>query len=371
MMCNLDDEPISLYHLAPMCRMASSAGRLPFISFIIQSIKYCFHASVSVVSTVAQKCLGGPEGERMFVDWMYEYYASPAAPAAAAAGCFCVILTVSGFFMVLSRSWFMSVNLAAIAMEVIGLVTRVVSTLRPDDHISFAISTISLLIAPSIQAASLYMLAGRVIRTSCPHHYQSFKQKWSNVNNLVTVFIVQNIVAMAVQLSGVVSLIGVIINGTTTHAQELLQRRAANIIVLGFGIQMGSFCLFGILLWRFYLISISKKEFEWIGVLYFVMGNSTGLLMIRTLYRLYGFKATTTPPSSFLVSDAWQFWVFEVAIVSLMFLSYLVPEYPGMWFVRGGPLELDSEDDSRSYKSPSDLETLEKVIGIEMIDMEA
>ncbi|KAK6544268.1 hypothetical protein TWF694_000970 [Orbilia ellipsospora] len=359
-MCNLDEEPISLYHLALMCRVASSATKLPLVSFIIHSLQSCLTTFLSATSTMVRTFLGGTEGERVFVDWFYECYTSPAASAAVATGCFSVILMLSGFFMVLSRSWFMSVSLVAIAMEVIGLVTRVVSVLQPDDYVSFIISTIFLLLAPSIQAANLYMLASRMIRTSTPRRYQPFKQLWLDVNNLTTVFIVQDIVAMAIQLSGAVSLIGVIINGTT--AQELLQRRAASILVFGFGIQVISFLLFGALLWRFYLMS--KKDFEWMGMMYFVIGCSTGLLIIRTIYRLSGFTSTTTLPSNFLVSDGWQFWVFEITAVLLMFLSYLVPKYPGMWFVRGGPLEV-------VYTKPSEPGALEKVIGLDMIEFES
>ncbi|EPS38687.1 hypothetical protein H072_7548 [Dactylellina haptotyla CBS 200.50] len=290
----------------------------------------------------------------------YEYEASALA-AVIAAIFFCMVLAFSGFHVCLSKSWFMCTNIIAIIMEIIGLATRVLSITRPQDLGAYIVSVIFLTLAPSVQAANLYMLAGRVIRKSTPASKQNFKTLWFNPSHITLVFVGQDVVAFAVQLFGVGFLIKTVVEARYFGGDPTWElQKAMKILVLGFSIQIASLCVFMVLLVRFYFMS--KEWFPClrdrgcsnglVRIIFYVLWSSTVLLIIRTVYRLNEFVAETGSTQSVIVSQEWPFWVFEIAVVFLMFITYLVPQYPGWWFARGGALELGFDEEAKQYEKP-------------------
>ncbi|KAK6520792.1 hypothetical protein TWF506_001037 [Arthrobotrys conoides] len=292
---------------------------------------------------------------------VYELYRYNAEASAAllAAGFFCLILTFSAYRMYVTRSWFMCTSIVAIIMEIMGLLTRSLSILQPQNFGAFVASVILLTLAPSVQAASLYMLGGRVIRQSTPSDKQDVATLWFQPQYLTVTFIAQNVLAIAIQLFG----IGYFISAITADVKEEAElipdmQRAMHILVFGFSFQILTLVCFLILTTRFQV-----KSFDWlpqlkgrglsekvVRTIFYVLYFSTVLLMVRTLYRLNQFVAETTLSNSFLVTQEWPFWVFEIFVVSLIYATYLVPQYPGRWFERGGPLENDFETTAGSTK---------------------
>ncbi|KAF3135434.1 hypothetical protein TWF703_005978 [Orbilia oligospora] len=267
--------------------------------------------------------------------------------------------------MYTTRSWFMCISIVAIIMEIIGLLTRSLSILQPQNFSAFVASIILLTLAPSVQAASLYMLGGRVIRQSTPLDKQDVATLWFQPQYLTVTFIAQNILAIAIQLFG----IGYFISAITAEVREDVDpipelQRTMHVLVFGFSFQILTLIFFLILTTRFQI-----KSFDWlpqlkgrglsekmVRTIFYVLYLSTVLLMIRTLYRLNQFVAETTLSSSFLVTQEWPFWLFEIFVVSLIYASYLVPQYPGRWFERGGPLENDFETTAGPSKAKQDIE---------------
>ncbi|KAK6351483.1 hypothetical protein TWF718_004643 [Orbilia javanica] len=300
---------------------------------------------------------------------VYELYRyNPEASAALlAAAFFCLILTFSAYRMCATRSWFMCVSIIAITMEIMGLVARSLSILQRENFSAYVASVILLTFAPSVQAASLYMLGGRVISKSTPSDKQDFATLWLHPRYLAVTFVAQNILAITIQLFG----IGFFLNAITIGGEggadpgpEL--QRAMHVLVFGFSFQILTLIFFLVLTTRFQI-----KSFGWlerlkerglsekvVRTIFYVLYLSTVLLMIRSLYRLNQFVAETSLSDSFLVTHEWPFWVFEIFVVSLIFASYLVPQYPGRWFQRGGPLENDFEVTTQmKCKQDIDVET--------------
>ncbi|KAF3179752.1 hypothetical protein TWF225_007432 [Orbilia oligospora] len=353
-MCFEDGIPLNIYRLIHSCQWTSLQALLItlnelFCDYVSIPFRY-FRLAIFDRTAMAYE--------------LYRYNAEASA-ALLAAGFFCLILTFSAYRMYTTRSWFMCISIVAIIMEIIGLLTRSLSILQPQNFSAFVASTILLTLAPSVQAASLYMLGGRVIRQSTPSDKQDVATLWFQSQYLTVTFIAQNILAIAIQLFG----IGYFISAITAEVREDVDpipelQRAMHVLVFGFSFQILTLIFFLILTTRFQI-----KSFDWlpqlkgrglsekmVRTIFYVLYLSTVLLMIRTLYRLNQFVAETTLSSSFLVTQEWPFWVFEIFVVSLIYASYLVPQYPGRWFERGGPLENGFETTAGPSKAKQDIE---------------
>ncbi|KAJ6260996.1 hypothetical protein Dda_3661 [Drechslerella dactyloides] len=294
--------------------------------------------------------------ETMFTGF-YQYSASTPA-AIAGVVCFCFLLAFSGWRMYTARAWFMFTNIVALLMEVVGLGARVVSVNSPGNLAAYVVSTvfITVSLAPSVQAANVYMLAGRTIRRSTPLQDQNFRTLWLKPRYLAATFLTQDVLSFAVQLIGVGMLLNAIagVKDGDVQSGRMLQR-ALNVLVVGFAGQIVTLCAFLAVIVRFQI-----KNREWravvgarglrgrervMGVGFYFAHMATLLLLIRTLYRLNEFVGEANGWDIFLVTQEWPFWVFEMAVVFwvVLFLTCVVPEYPGAWFTRGGPLEEDFE----------------------------
>ncbi|RVD87785.1 uncharacterized protein DFL_001995 [Arthrobotrys flagrans] len=279
-------------------------------------------------------------------------YNAEASAALLAAGFFCLILTFSAYRMYATRSWFMCTIIIAIIMETMGLLARFLSILQPQNFGAFVASVVLLTLAPSVQAASLYVLGGRIIRKSTPSDKQNFATLWFQPQYLTVTFIAQNILAIAIQLFGIGFFISAVMIGAEEDVIPIPElQRAMHVLVFGFSFQILTLICFLVLTMRFQIKSsdwlpqlkgrgLSEKM---VRTIFYVLYLSTVLSMIRTSYRLSQFVAETTLSNSFLVTQEWPFWVFDIFVVSLIYASYLVPQYPGRWFERGGPLGNDFE----------------------------
>ncbi|KAK6536889.1 hypothetical protein TWF281_001098 [Arthrobotrys megalospora] len=287
------------------------------------------------------------------MSYVFYRYDAEAPAALLASGFFALILAFSAYHMYSAKSWFLCANIIAISMEIIGLMARFASILRPQDLGAFITSVIFLAIAPSIQVISLYILAGRIISRSTPSDEQNFKTLWFKPEYLVVTFVAQDFLAFSVQLFGVAFLInatneaksGVVVDPTPGL------RRAMHVLVFGFSLQILTLLSFLVLVARFQV-----KSMDWLNQLkgrglsdkmvktmFYILYLSAVLLLVRTVYRLNESIAETTLSDSFLVTREWPFWVFEIFVVSVVYSSYLLPQYPGKWFARGGPLEHNFE----------------------------
>ncbi|KAK6355200.1 hypothetical protein TWF696_004317 [Orbilia brochopaga] len=296
----------------------------------------------------------------------YQYNGSTPA-AIAGVACFCLLLAFSAWRMCTARAWFMVTNIVALLMEVVGLGARVVSVNSPGNLAAYVVSTVLITLAPSVQAANVYMLAGRTIRRSTPLQSQNFRTLWLNPRYLTATFLTQDIISFAVQLIGVGMLLNAIAGASSGDIQSGQQlQHALNVLVVGFAGQIVTLCVFMAVIVRFHM-----KSREWrvvvrarglverervMGVGFYFAHMATLLLLIRTLYRLNEFVAEARGWDIFLVTQEWPFWVCEMAVVFLLFLSCVVPEYPGAWFTRRGPLEQDFETAIQAALAGKELE---------------
>ncbi|KAK6503430.1 hypothetical protein TWF481_008448 [Arthrobotrys musiformis] len=345
-MCFEDDIPLNIYRLIRGCQW-ESLERIVLAWYEIFDV-YIFTPFRHF------RLAARFEGRLGMVYEVYRYNAEASA-ALLAAAFFCLILAFSAYRMYSTRSWFLCSSVIALSMEIMGLLTRSLSILQPENLSAFVASVVLLTLAPSVQAVSLYVLAGRVILRSTPADKQDFATLWFPSKYLTVTFIAQNLLAVSIQLFGVGFFVSAIISGSKYGLEpepELLQRAMYRVM---------SFYWLPQLKRR----GLSEKVAR---TIFYVLYLSTVLLMVRTLYRLNQFVAETTLSDSFLVTQEWPFWVFEIFVVALIYASYLVPQYPGRWFERGGPLENDFETatgikQKKDMEMGSDTDSVKKAYG--------
>ncbi|KAK6361275.1 hypothetical protein TWF730_005013 [Orbilia blumenaviensis] len=282
----------------------------------------------------------------------YEFYRYNAEASAGllAAGFFGLILLVAGYRVWRTGVWWLGVSVGAIGLDVVGLITRSVSILQPQNLGAYMISVVFLTTAPSIQAASVYMLAGRVISRLTPPERQNISTLWLNPRYLSAIFISQTVLSVSMQLVGIGYIIGAIAGTSNSKPSdpEPDMHAAMYMLVIGFSVQIFTVLWFLVVVARFQVgfegwrrggrgrFEVEEKV---VKTIFYVLYFSAALLLIRSVYRLNHFLAETSPLESFLVTEEWPFWVCEIFVVSLMYTCYLIPQYPGRWFEKGGALE--------------------------------
>ncbi|KAF3936916.1 hypothetical protein ABW19_dt0206980 [Dactylella cylindrospora] len=233
---------------------------------------------------------------------------------------------------------------------------RVVSIYRPYEISAFITSTIFLTLAPSLQASNLYMLTGRIICQSTPRRHHTSDDLWCRPRFLAAFFVAQDVIAFMIQFIGIGAMIIAIV-GTQGEKPNDGIHVGYRALILGFGVQIFWLCALGILLARYqfrsrewwdFAIRSGRVKRRSVNVILYVLYSSMVLLLIRTLYRLNEFVTELKSDKTFLVTQEWPFWLFEMAAVFAIYLSHLIPQYPGTWFAEGGPLERDFESYTES-----------------------
>ncbi|KAH6879848.1 RTA1 like protein-domain-containing protein [Thelonectria olida] len=211
----------------------------------------------------------------------FYHYNPSTAGNAIFAGLFAVISIAHLWLIIKSRGWYFIPFLVGCIFEAVGYVGRVISsnetpnwTLNP-----YLVQTLLLLMGPTLYAASIYMVLGRLVRSLDAAHHSIIRVNW-----LTKVFLMGDILSICGQGGGG----GMMASAKTSGALDT----ANNIVILGLGIQIIFFSLFIVTTILFHirirrvptsqsLITTSPWE-QFIWVLYV----SSVLILIRSIFRV-------------------------------------------------------------------------------------
>lgn len=168
-----------------------------------------------------------------------------------------------------------------IICEILGYVARAISaTESPNWHIvPYALQSLMLLVAPSLLAASIYGILGRLIILAKGQEYSPVRQ-----DILTKVFVTSDVLSFLVQSGGG----GMSINGKSSSEIQM----GENIIIVGLFIQLISFALFicvaAIFHWRIAKDTRGRRLRNVVSrekVLWIIYGVSL-LVFVRSLFRV-------------------------------------------------------------------------------------
>ncbi|TGO42721.1 hypothetical protein BHYA_0006g01240 [Botrytis hyacinthi] len=136
----------------------------------------------------------------------------------------------------------------AAAMEGAGCIIRAISSKRVTEKSIYVAQTALIVLSPVLMAAACYIIFGRIIYHVVPKKARTTRLLWIPPRFVTPIFVICDILALLLQLIGVVRIISIDI--TSANAQSKLSK-GENIALVGVAIQMACFRLFSIIAIRF------------------------------------------------------------------------------------------------------------------------
>ncbi|KAK9788099.1 putative RTA1 like protein-domain-containing protein [Seiridium cardinale] len=206
-------------------------------------------------------------------------------PSMAGAVIFILLFTISAVYhiwlLVKQRTWYFVPFVIGCLFEAVGYIGRALSSTESPDFTKnpYIIQSVLLLLGPTLYAASIYMILGRLVVLLEADNYSLIRPKW-----LTKFFVLGDVLSFFAQGGGGGML-------TTAKSQDDV-RRGENIILGGLGIQIIFFGFFITVTAVFHrrirnepTPKSSRIVAPWKSLLYTLYGTSM-LIMIRSIYRV-------------------------------------------------------------------------------------
>lgn len=198
-------------------------------------------------------------------------------------------------------------------MEVTGFIVRILGYNNPCNDNTEIVQKIFLLVAPSVFAATIYMILGRIILSIDAASLSPIRP-----SRLTIIFVTGDIACFFIQLSGA----AIMSNGGSSIDT------GKYIILAGLGLQMLLFSLFVFVAYVFHK-RIQKNRtdasrlpgIQWESMLFVLYGVS-GIIMLRNLFRVV---ETSGGRDGYLLTHKWPLYVFDsilMAAVMAILLYY-------------------------------------------------
>lgn len=132
----------------------------------------------------------------------HKYY-YPYDPSKVAAVIFVVLFLLASLFhifqVIRKRTWYFVALIIGALMECIGYLARFQNARQNPDYTlgPFIVQTLLILVAPSLVAATVYMILGRIILTTDGERYSFIKKRW-----LTKIFVVSDVVSFFILAIG-------------------------------------------------------------------------------------------------------------------------------------------------------------------------
>ncbi|OQD88289.1 hypothetical protein PENANT_c004G09848 [Penicillium antarcticum] len=246
---------------------------------------------------------------------LYNY--KPSVAAAIVAIILFVIATIAHiFFAWKHRTKFLIAFIVGGILEAIGYVARAISAQQTPNYsaMPYALQSLFILIAPSLFAASVYMILGRIFRLT-----DGDSRSLIRATRLTKIFVLGDVLAFLIQAGG-----GAILSGSKSASNLKLGER---IIIVGLLVQIVFFGFFVIISVIFHRkmannptsASLSTKV-NW-KLYLMVLYAASFLIMVRCIYRVAEY---IQGQSGTLQSHEYFAYVFDTALVFLVMVLFLI-----------------------------------------------
>ncbi|EXJ80511.1 hypothetical protein A1O1_08656 [Capronia coronata CBS 617.96] len=217
------------------------------------------------------------------------------------------------------RAWFWWVMNFAVAMELVGYITRAISVKDLGSRNVFIVQLVMVLVAPAVMAAACYMSFGRVVMWVIPREYQSAKTLWVPARRVTPIFAGCDVLSFFIQVAG-----GSMIASGNTHAKINTGR---DVVLVGLALQLATFGFFVVTALRLMFMLKTKllnvalpRDRNW-PLFLFMVNVANVLILIRTTLRLIEYALGDT---NYLLDHEWFFYVFDSVLMFLVVLVFIV-----------------------------------------------
>ncbi|KAF6831191.1 rta1 domain-containing protein [Colletotrichum plurivorum] len=229
---------------------------------------------------------------------------------------FVLITLYHGWMIAKTKTWFCIVfaigglrKPPSFAVEIIGYAGRAIARERTGEIGPYVMQSVTILIAPALFAASVYMTLGRIIRSVHGESLSVIRVNW-----LTRIFVTGDCFSFLVQASGA----GLMVKDGN-------QKMGQNLIVAGLVIQIVLFGIFWITSVIFHT-RLAKYPTEasaagtspWksgLWMLYIV----SALIMVRSIFRLIEY---VLGGDGYPLQNEWTLYVFDATLMFLVMVAY-------------------------------------------------
>lgn len=267
----------------------------------------------------------------------------PYSPVTWAAVLFAILfgisLVIHAYQIFRYKTWYMWVMIVAIAMEVIGFITRVISIHLTEPLWPVIIAQTGLVVAPAFIAAQDYMIMGRVMS------YVGKEYGYINHTKITKIFVGADVFAILTQSSG-----GALLAGANGDLDRM--KLAQKVLLFGLALQVITFGIFAFVGIAFDVRSsrspalrVFKEEMKSMRKLWFAFYVGSALITARSIYRTVEFGDIKFTPGArdaqgYTYTHEWPMYAFDSIpiFISVMLFSFY---HPGHWLPARKGLRLD------------------------------
>ncbi|KAF7555188.1 hypothetical protein G7Z17_g2353 [Cylindrodendrum hubeiense] len=262
-------------------------------------------------------------------------------PSLAAAVIFIVLFSISTLLhlwqIIKLRAWYFIAFFIGCIFEIVGYIGRALSSTESPNWTtrSFTIQSLTLLLGPSLLAASIYMVLGRLIRLLEAEHLSPIKPKW-----LTKLFVLGDVLSFLTQGGG-----GAILARAKSMSDLKL---GENIIIAGLAIQIVFFgvFIFVICLFHYRIIASPTNRCHSSNIpwqrFFWILYAASVLIMIRSVFRVAEYVMGSD--GALLASEVYLY-VFDAALMFIVVAMFNV-FHPGKIIQREDKSVLHSEDNT-------------------------
>lgn len=229
---------------------------------------------------------------------------------------FCVAFSIGGICCPPQIQTCSKPRLIKVIVEVIGYAGRATAHHQTGSIMPYAVQNVFLLLGPTLFAASIYMVLGRIIR--CVH---AETHSLIRINWLTKVFVSGDVFSFLIQGGAA----GLMVSGSNA-------KMGSNIVVVGLLIQVLMFCLF-ILTSVVFEVRMHQRptaksfnaELDWktqLRTLYIL----SALILIRSVFRVFEYIEGT---DGYLMEHEWTIYIFDAVLMLLVMIVWAI-RHPGV-----------------------------------------
>ncbi|KAM7215193.1 RTA1 like domain containing protein [Rhypophila decipiens] len=232
------------------------------------------------------------------------------------------LVTVAHLILIIRRrTWYFIPFVLGCLFEAVGYMGRAIqASQEPDEWVRgpYILQALTILLAPALFAASIYMVLGRIIRLLDAAHLSLIRVSW-----LTKIFVAGDVLSFAAQGAGG----GMLSSAKTKKDQDL----GNNVVLAGLGIQVVVFGLFIITTVLFHMRMRKQPTSRSFGVttpwtqLLWVLYASSALIMVRSMFRMIEYALGW---DNVLMQSEVYLFLLDGALMVLVTLLFLV-YHPG------------------------------------------
>ncbi|KAJ0166477.1 Protein RTM1 [Colletotrichum tanaceti] len=254
------------------------------------------------------------------------YYLWHYVPSLVAAIIFEVLFVLTTLFhawkIVRTKTWFCIVFCIGGLLEIIGYAGRAVAREKTGEIGPYVMQSVTILVAPALFAASVYMTLGRIIRSVGGERLSVIRVDW-----LTRIFVTSDVFSFLVQASGAGLMVR---DGNQDTGQNLIVAGLVIQIVL-FGVFWVTAVLFHARMARHPTEASAGGRSPWRSGLWMLYAVSA-LIMARSIFRLVEY---VLGDDSYPLRNEWTLYVFDATLMFFVMVAFGY-RFPAAFQIRKG-----------------------------------